>query len=463
MEGEHGLQGARTTTRALGSTVTASVDRVPQDDGVDRPSRSTVRTLLTLSVPAVLIGVVSALGLYLVDELVALVQNGLWSGLPGALGIDPSSGWWIFGTLSLVGLAVGLVIWLVPGHGGQDSATIELIAPPLPLRDLPSLAVVAVLGLAGGVSLGPEAAIIALNTGILVALFRRFWPTIPARLVVMITIAGTIGALFGTPVAAALVFTGFVGSMIKEGALWDKLFLPLAAAGAGAVTMAIFEGHSLAVDLPGYDHAAPIDLLSAAVIAVLAAALGLAAAAVFPSLHARFRMLRNPVLYVTLGGMLLGVLGAIGGPITLFKGAEQTGELVAHRDEYAPMTLVLIVVIKVLALLVSAAAGFRGGRIFPAVFIGAAIGVLANGLIPSIPVTVAVASGILGIVLAIARDGWIAIFIAVTVVGGGPAVLVVLCIAILPAWLLVSRGPEMIVHPSSPDPARDGASHEQHS
>ena len=68
--------------------------------------------------------------------------------------------------LSVLGLTVGLVVWLVPGHGGQDSATVELIAPAPTLGTLPSLTIVAVLSLAGGVSLGPEAPIIAINTGI---------------------------------------------------------------------------------------------------------------------------------------------------------------------------------------------------------------------------------------------------------------------------------------------------------
>jgi H+/Cl- antiporter ClcA len=128
------------------------------------------------------------------------------------------------------------------------------------------------------------------------------------------------------------------------------------------------------------------------------------------------------------------------------------GELVNSRDEIPAPTLVVIVVVKVVALLVSAAAGFRGGRIFPAVFIGVAVGVLANALAPGIPLTVAVAGGVLGTVLAVSRDGWIAIFIAVAVTGG-TTILPVLCLAVLPTWLLVSRGPELIVH--SPHAASD--------
>lgn len=419
----------------------------------DLPPASLVRKLLRLSIPTIAIGAVSAVMLYLVEELAHALEHGLWSTLPEALDIDPASGWWIFGILTVIGLLVGLVVWLLPGHGGQDSATVHLLAPPLPLRALPSLIIVAVLGLGGGVSLGPEAAIIAINSGILVALVGWLRPTVPIELVVVLTASGTIGALFGTPVAAALVFTGMVSAIFHEGALWDKLFLPLLAASAGAVTMSVFTDPQFTLDLPAYDTAAPIDLLSASVVAMVAAAIGLAAAAVFPRLHQSFRLLKNPALYVTLGGVILGILGAIGGPVTLFKGFTQMGDLVADRADYSAPSLILIVVVKVLALLVSAAAGFRGGRIFPAVFIGVAIGVVTTALIPSVPLAVATAGGVLGMVLALSRDGWIALFIAAAVTGS-MTILPVICIAILPTWLLVSRGPDMIVHLPHDDPVQ---------
>jgi H+/Cl- antiporter ClcA len=419
---------------------------------VDRPSASTVRTLLTLSLPAIVVGVVSAVVLFAVEAVVHEVEVAVWERLPLAIGVDAASGWWILAVLACTGLIVGCLIQFLPGHGGQDSATVELIAAPLPLRVLPSLALVAVVGFAGGVSLGPEAPIIAINTAILVALVSRLWPAISTEGVVMVTAAGTIGALFGTPVAAALVFTGLIGAGMRGEALWDRLFLPLLAAASGALTTSLLASPQFSIDLPAYNAVAPVDLLSAAAVAAVAAILGLGAAAVFPRVHALFRTLRHPVLYVTAGGVVLGLLGALGGDITLFKGLTQMGDLVAERGDYGVPALVLVILVKAVALVISAAAGFRGGRIFPAVFIGVAIGVLANTVLPAIPLVVAVGSGVLGSVLAVSREGWISLFIAVAVTGSIP-VLPVLCIAILPAWLLVSRGPEMIVHLPVVEPA----------
>ena len=75
---------------------------------VDRPSASTVRTLIALSLPAVVVGVVSALVLYAVEQVVHLLEHAVWASLPEAVGVDPSSPWWILAVLSTTGLAVGL-------------------------------------------------------------------------------------------------------------------------------------------------------------------------------------------------------------------------------------------------------------------------------------------------------------------------------------------------------------------
>ena len=86
----------------------------------------------------------------------------------------------------------------------------------------------------------------------------------------------------------------------------------------------------------------------------------------------------------------------------------------------------------------------------PAIFLGVAFGMVAHALFPSIPFGLALASGVLGFTLAIARDGWIALFVAVAMVGD-IGILAIMCVAILPTWLVVARAPEMIIedHPAA--------------
>jgi hypothetical protein len=93
---------------------------------------------------------------------------------------------------------------------------------------------------------------------------------------------------------------------------------------------------------------------------------------------------------------------------------------------------------------------FRGGRIFPATFIGVALGLLGNALVPTIPIGLAVACGIIGVVLVVGRDGWLALFLGAAV-AGDLSLLPILCVIVLPAWLLVSAVPEFrIMPPQSP-------------
>lgn len=407
-----------------------------------RPEENRVRALAVASVPAILTGALSALILFAFDELSLLLQHVLWENLPHALGANPDNGWWIFGMLTATGLAVGLIVRYVPGHAGPDSAASELGGQALPLRVVPGLAAAALVGLAGGVSLGPENPVIAINTAVLTALLARAFPRVPGKLVAGLAVAGTVGALFGTPVAAALIFTGLAGSIAVKGALFDKLFLPLGAAGAGAAVMNLLSGTLLDFAAPQSGVRSGWDVLTAMVIAVLAAGFGVLGVFAFRWAHRWAHRQRSPVLYTTLGGAVLGLLGVLGGPLTLFKGAEESKELLSGGGESFG-ALLLLAVVKLAALVVAAATGFRGGRIFPAVFVGVAFGLAAAVLVPEVPASVAVSAAVLGLVLAVARDGWVALFIAV-VVSGDVTVSAVLCLAVLPAWLVVTAAPHML-------------------
>ena len=258
--------------------------------------------------------------------------------------------------------------------------------------------------------------------------------------------ASTVGALFGTPVAAALLFTGILAALRSGGSLWDRLFLPVAAAGAGATTMHLLGAPPFSFDLPAYGAPQPIDFVTGSLLTCAIVLIGLAMLYVLPFVYRAFHALRYPIVITTVGGLVLGILGFIGGPITMFKGLTQMGELLQNADDYDAGQLAVISGIKIVALLVAACALFRGGRIFPATFIGAALGLLGNTLFPSIPLGLAVACGIIGILVVVARDGWLALFVAAAV-AGDLTLLPMLCIIILPAWLLVSAVPEFRIVP----------------
>ncbi|WP_449480187.1 ion channel protein [Streptomyces avidinii] len=415
------------------------------------PPASPARALLPLVLPALVIGVGSALLLIGVSEAADLLKDVLWETLPDAVGVGPWSAGWIMTILTVTGIAVGLVVWKVHGHAGPDPATTGLVDAPMAPGVVPGLLLATVLALAGGVSLGPENPITAANIALAYWLGRRLSPGSPAQMWVALGAAGTVGALFGTPVAAVLILTESMVSAPRGGAsaegeraptLWDQLFAPLIAAGAGGVTAVWIEAPTFRLNLPPLDSPSWPDLLAALVVASAGAVLAMVAVYAFPYVHRIYHLLPHPVLAITLGGVVLGLLGVLGGRLTLFKGLEEVGELTADPTAHSAGALVLMAVVKLAAILVACGSGFRGGRIFPSLFAGVALGLAVHSLVPEVQPAVAVTCAVLGVLLAVTRQGWVSLFTA-AILAPDPGLLPLLCVALLPAWLLVTGRPQM--------------------
>ncbi|EJT6683118.1 ion channel protein [Escherichia coli] len=410
------------------------------------------RTMLLLSLPAVAIGIASSLILIVVMKIASALQNLLWQRLPGTLGIAQDSPLWIIGVLTLTGIAVGLVIRFSQGHAGPDPACEPLIGAPVPPSALPGLIVALILGLADGVSLGPEHPIMTVNIALAVAIGARLLPRVNRMEWTILASAGTIGALFGTPVAAALIFSQTLNGS-SEVPLWDRLFAPLMAAAAGALTTGLFFHPHFSLPIAHYGQMEMTDILSGAIVAAIAIAAGMVAVWCLPRLHAMMNQMKNPVLVLGIGGFILGILGVIGGPVSLFKGLDEMQQMVANQA-FSTSDYFLLAVIKLAALVVAAASGFRGGRIFPAVFVGVALGLMLHEHVPAVPAAITVSCAILGIVLVVTRDGWLSLFMAAVVVPN-TTLLPLLCIVMLPAWLLLAGKPMMMVNRPKQQPPHD--------
>ncbi|MFG2293533.1 ion channel protein [Streptomyces sp. NPDC048603] len=401
------------------------------------------RALLPTILPALAVGVGCALLFVGVSAAAEQLEGVLWGTLPDAVGLGPYSVPWMMIVLTATGAVEGLVVWKVYGHAGPDPATSGLVEAPMDPRWVPGLLLAGGLTLAGGVSLGPENPIVAANVALVYALGHRVFPDWAGSLWVGLAVAGTVGALFGTPVAAALILTETMAAGPKDPApLWDRLFPPLASAAAGSLTTSLISKQTFSTSLSGFSGPGWVDLLAAMVVASAAALLGLAGVYAFPYAHRLFHTVRHPVLMLTAGGVVLGLLAALGGRLTLFKGLAETRELTEDASAYGFGALLLMSVVKLAALVVAASSGFRGGRIFPAVFIGVSFGLSAHALVPAVDPVVGTTCGVLGVLLATTRQGWLSLFTAAVLVPA-PGVIPMLCLAMLPAWLLVTGRPLM--------------------
>jgi H+/Cl- antiporter ClcA len=128
------------------------------------------RTMLLLAPPALIIGVASSLILIVIMKVASVLQAILWKTLPAAMGFRFDSAIWTILMLTLTGIAVGLVVRYSPGNAGPDPATEPLIGAPVNAAALPGLIIALIIGLAGGVSLGPEHPVMAVNIALAVAI-----------------------------------------------------------------------------------------------------------------------------------------------------------------------------------------------------------------------------------------------------------------------------------------------------
>ena len=331
-----------------------------------------------------LAGVGSLLFLWVTHEGYLL----LWEAIPDALGMSEPAYWWIL--LVLVAGSAG--VWLarrLPGGGGHSPlGGLSMGADP---RAGFSILVAALISLSIGAVLGPEAPLMALGSMIAAVFAARMRPE-QHDLVMMIGAVASFSIVLGNPLVSAILVLEMMVIQGSSGGLKVALAATaiLVAMGFGYIIQVGFEdwpgiGESvLAVpDMPAYPNVQMGDLLLSVPVALLVAVAAVGAL----RLGARVdRLADKRQLAVLLGsGVLLAVLAIgvnaiTGEPVStvLFSGQAAIGTALGITSA---ATLVLIAVAKALAYGISLGGGYRGGLVFPAVYLGVVVASLAaNGL-----------------------------------------------------------------------------------
>ncbi len=351
-----------------------------------------------IGVPAAL---VAALFLAFVHDL----EHWLWGDLPDALGYS-SPPWFLVIGLPVVGAAIVLAArMLLPGDGGHSPLD-GIGGGATPLAHAPGIALAAIGTLSFGAVLGPEAPLIALGSvvGVVVTLFVR----LDQRETAVLASAGSfsaISALFGGPIVGGMF-------MVEGGLEMGSLLLPLLLPGfvAAAVGYVIFVGlgdwgglatQSLAVpNLPPYNGTHVYDLLLGVAVGIVAAVVvTVVRRAAKDGVAGRgLNRLGMPTVLVG-GGLAVGLLAQIADWLgadsqnVLFSGQASLPALVA---EDSTKIVVILLVAKALAYAISLGCGFRGGPVFPAIFLGIALAMLAVvwfDVSPTLAVAIGAAAG----------------------------------------------------------------------
>ncbi|GII98609.1 H+/Cl- antiporter ClcA [Sediminihabitans luteus] len=396
----------------------------------DAPAPLGPRETWTVLGWAALVGALAAFGATVYSSLVHEAEHLVWDSAPESFGHDDAPWWWVFLVLATGAVAVWGAKHL-HGHGGHHP--LDGLAFDITPRQLGSTLLAAFATLVCGAVIGPEAPLLAIGTSIgFVAVARARSPR--ARILVLAGAAAALGVVMGNPLVTVLLVLEAALLMpgTKSPQPLAQLVPVLLALGTGYlvhVGIADWPGMSTpnldAGDLGTYPTVAPVDLGLGVVVAVVAG--GLVVLATRSAEALRPHADRRP-LPVILGGALL--LAAIAVTARALTGEDVDTVLFSGQSTMAALTgasggaLVVIAIAKAAGYALSLGTGFRGGSIFPAVYLGMAVGAL-GALVPGATLPGLVACGIAAGSAATLGMPLTSVTLAVLLtVGAGPAVTV---------------------------------------
>lgn len=400
---------------------------------------------------AVLIGIFGGGVAIVYYYVLHFAMHDVWEKLahltPASLPLEPTWNPIILAITTVGGLIVGLLTrWL--GSAGEIAAVVDNIHlhdGRIDLRQTPSMTVTSLVSITAGGSAGPEAPLVQIIGSFASRLGDLL--RVDGRIVRTFTFCGmgaALGAFFGAPLGGAIFALEIPH---RRGIEYYEALLPALVASVAA----FFVFRSVV----GYEHilfhfddVQPL-LLSHVMQAILFGAIGAGAAVAFVGLFSLCKKLAHPlhdspVLLGTLGGLVIGLLAQLA-PKSLFWGEYQIDGIITTRAAIlqqhglwaAVGLLMLLALVKSLAISATLHSGFRGGFIFPLLFIGAAVGTALSLLLPTVPAPVVIIATMAAVNVAVTKTPISTCIILATLTG--TSLMPVLITASLTSLLLTTR------------------------
>jgi H+/Cl- antiporter ClcA len=302
---------------------------------------------------------------------------------------------WPLILLVIGGLAVGLIARYAGEHLQLGSTQREYAESKgrLNYRHLPSNLLQIFVSLWSGSSVGPEAGIAELGGGAGSWIANRLKLKINAvSFLTYCGIAGSFGAFFGNPITGAFVAMEY---LFITGIPYVLLLIPgLVAATVGYLV------YSQLLDLsasgifafPPYPTPTFVDVGWALLIGIIAGLFAAYHRWLFSKIQGVFARFKNsPIKRGLIGGVVVGLVGSFI-PLVLYSGQKQMDTILFGGVLYGVGFLILLAFVKSFVMAVSFNSIFKGGPIFPYLFMGGTLGLAVSQLLP-IPEGVAVTCG----------------------------------------------------------------------
>ena len=360
---------------------------------------------------ALIIGIVDAIVLYLFELVGIEGTEWLWNDL---LGTDEQR-WRVFPVAVVLGLALTAVYKLVKVKRVKETSgdlLEELQDPPSTLASIGAVLLVGAVSLLAGASLGPEAALMAFSAGFGAFIAARMKAGTDKQVLVLASV-GALLVAFVHSILLVLIPLLILWQGAKRAGRKVQLRQVAIILLAGVAAFGAIYGIRVLTGAPGVGlipalpelvtHDYVIAILLGFVSGLLALALNylvkLFSQTSLAVMNARFP--GSEWVFGAVAGLALGFLYYAGSPVVEFSGKIGTEMLVDNFAQFTAVTLIGFILIKLMATAWSAGTGYKGGLVFPSVFIGVAMGLLFTQLFPEFGGSGAVIGAISGMLTAV--------------------------------------------------------------
>ena len=388
-----------------------------------------MQNLLKLALVSILIGIVDAFFYLTVEFVDKSGTNYLWNEL---LNTDTNR-ILVVPVAIILSIAFSAIILIFKQKRIQEAET-DLIdvknIKPTSVKNILIIFIIGCTGLLAGASLGPEGVLVAITAGVGIWFAQKAKKMEATKLLVISSVGALLVGFFGSllPILIPILIL-----YKQEKKIIPTHTIPPILAGLGTyITLILIKGENTGFgSIPTGSSYNIQDIIGAFILGVLGAIIALLIKKLisnFSKITKKIDANTHWIISAIIFGSVIGILYFLGGQSIQFSGAEGTNMLL-ENGPYSSFILIGIIITKLLATAWSLPAGYRGGLVFPTIFIAVALSLIFTNIDPVLGgpgITIGAASGmmtamlppVLGFILILSIIPLNFIFVAVAGLGG---------------------------------------------
>ena len=287
----------------------------------------------------------------------------------------------------------------------------EIGEAPSTLKSMGVVLLIGAASLLAGASLGPEASLVAFSAGVGAYVARQKRYAALKQLLVLASIGALLVAFvhsLGMILIPLLLLLQQSRQQRKKVSLKAVFAVGVAGGFSYLTSLAVTHttGHEAVSVMPTLSDPTFLDLAIALLVGFISALFAvtlkylLRGFSVFSHAFMRLSIPGKEWWFGALAGLVLGGLYFIGGRTVELSGSVGSQLLIDTTATYGVGALLLMMAVKILATAWSSATGYRGGLVFPSIYVGVAFGLLVGVIFPEYSGVGAVVGGVSGIIAA---------------------------------------------------------------